>query len=38
MSLGASQSMAEYAVYKAEKLLGKDAKIEDIISQALKKV
>jgi Holliday junction DNA helicase RuvA len=36
LNLGASQSMAEYAVYKAEKLLGKDARIEDIIAQALK--
>jgi Holliday junction DNA helicase RuvA len=36
LSLGASQSAAEYAVYRAERLLGKDAKIEDLVSQALK--
>jgi holliday junction DNA helicase RuvA len=36
INLGATQSMAEYAVYKAEKMLGKEAAIEDIISQALK--
>ena len=36
LSLGASQSAAEYAVYRAERLLGKEAKIEDVITQALK--
>jgi Holliday junction DNA helicase RuvA len=36
LSLGASQSAAEYAVYRAERLLGEEAKIEDLISQALK--
>lgn len=36
LSLGANQSDAEYAVYRAERLLGKEAKIEDLISQALK--
>ena len=36
LSLGAGQSAAEYAVYRAERLLGKDAKIEDIIAQSLK--
>lgn len=36
MSLGASQSLAEYAVYRAERLLGKDAKLEDIIAQAIR--
>jgi len=36
LSLGASQSAAEYAVYRAERLLGKEAKIEDVVTQALK--
>lgn len=36
LSLGASQSAAEYAVYRAERLLGEEAKIEDLVSQALK--
>jgi Holliday junction DNA helicase RuvA len=36
INLGISQTIAEYAVYKAERALGKDAKIEDIIGQALK--
>ncbi len=36
MNLGVAQTMAEYAVYKAEQILGKDAKIEDLIAQALK--
>ena len=36
LSLGASQSAAEYAVYRAERLLGKEAKIEELVSQALK--
>ena len=36
LSLGANQSDAEYAVYRAERLLGKEAKIEELISQALK--
>jgi len=36
LSLGASSSAAEYAVYRAERLLGKDAKIEELIAQSLK--
>ena len=36
LTLGASQSAAEYAVYRAERLLGEDAKIEELIAQALK--
>jgi Holliday junction DNA helicase RuvA len=36
LNLGASQSAAEYAVYRAERLLGKEAKIEDLVTQALK--
>jgi Holliday junction DNA helicase RuvA len=36
LSLGASQSAAEYAVYRAERLLGEEAKIEELVSQALK--
>ena len=36
VNLGISQTVAEYAVYKAERTLGKDAKIEDVIGQALK--
>jgi Holliday junction DNA helicase RuvA len=36
LNLGASPQMAEFAVYKAEKILGKDARIEEIIAQALK--
>ena len=36
LTLGASQSAAEYAVYRAERLLGEEARIEDLIAQALK--
>lgn len=36
LSLGAGQSAAEYAVYRAERLLGAEAKMEDLITQALK--
>jgi Holliday junction DNA helicase RuvA len=36
LNLGASQSDAEYAVYRAERLLGKDAEIQDLVTQALK--
>jgi Holliday junction DNA helicase RuvA len=36
LTLGASQSAAEYAVYRAERLLGEEANIEDLIAQALK--
>jgi len=36
LSLGASQSAAEYAVYRAERLLGKEAAIEDVVTQALR--
>ena len=36
INLGISPAVAEYAVYKAERNLGKDARIEDIIGQALK--
>ena len=36
LSLGASQSAAEFAVYRAERLLGDEVKIEDLIAQALK--
>ena len=36
LSLGASQSAAEYAVYRAERLLGEEAKLEDLVAQALK--
>lgn len=36
LSLGANQSAAEYAVYRAERLLGEEAKMEDLITQALK--
>ena len=36
LTLGAGQSAAEYAVYRAERLLGEEAKIEDHIAQALK--
>jgi len=36
LSLGASQSAAEYAVYRAERLLGKDARIQDIVTQAIR--
>jgi Holliday junction resolvasome RuvABC DNA-binding subunit len=36
LSLGANQSAAEYAVYRAERLLGKEAGIEDVVTQALK--
>lgn len=36
LSLGTGQSAAEYAVYRAERLLGDDAKLEDVISQAIK--
>lgn len=36
LSLGTGQSAAEYAVYRAERLLGDEAKLEDVISQAIK--
>ena len=36
LSLGTSQSTAEYAVYRVERLLGKEAEIEDVVTQALK--
>jgi len=36
LNLGASQSAAEYAVYRAERLLGEEAKLEDLIASALK--
>ena len=36
LALGVSQTAAEYAVFRAERLLGKDAKIEDLITQSLK--
>ncbi len=36
LNLGASQSAAEYAVYRAERLLGEGAKLEDLLSHALK--
>lgn len=36
LNLGASQAAAEYAVYRAERLLGEDAEIEDLIAQAVK--
>ena len=36
LNLGASQSAADYAVYRAERLLGEGAKLEDVVSQALK--
>lgn len=36
MSLGATQSEAESAVYKAEQILGEEADLEAIIKQALK--
>ena len=36
LSLGAGQSAAEYAVYRAERLLGDEAKVEDLIAQAIK--
>ncbi len=36
LTLGASQSAAEYAVYRAERLLGEEAKIEELVAQALK--
>ncbi len=36
LSLGAGQSAAEYAVYRAERLLGDEAEIEDLIAQAIK--
>ncbi len=36
LNLGVSQSAAEYAVYRAERLLGDEARIEDLIGQALK--
>ncbi len=36
LNLGAGQSAAEYAVYRAERLLGEDAEIQDVVTQALK--
>lgn len=36
LNLGVSQSAAEYAVYRAERLLGDEAQIENLIGQALK--
>ena len=36
LSLGTGQSAAEYAVYRAERLLGDEARLEDIIAQAIK--
>ena len=36
LSLGTGQSAAEYAVYRAERLLGDEAKLEDVIAQAIK--
>lgn len=36
LNLGASQSVAEYAVFRAERILGKDAKVEDLVTQALR--
>ena len=36
LSLGAGQSAAEYAVYRAERLLGEDANLEDLVAQSLK--
>ncbi len=36
LSLGTGQSAAEYAVYRAERLLGGEAKLEDVVSQAIK--
>lgn len=36
VSLEVSQSAAEYAVYRAERVLGKEARIEEIVAQALK--
>jgi Holliday junction DNA helicase RuvA len=36
LNLGASQAAAEYAVYRAERLLGEDAEIDDLIAQAVK--
>ena len=36
LNLGASQAAAEYAVYRAERLLGEDADIENLIAQAVK--
>lgn len=36
LSLGASQSAAEYAVYRAERRLGEEAKIEDVVTEALR--
>ncbi len=36
LSLGAGQSAAEYAVYRAERLLGDEAEVEDLIAQAIK--
>jgi Holliday junction DNA helicase RuvA len=36
LSLGANQSAAEYAVYRAERRLGDEAKIEEVITEALR--
>jgi Holliday junction DNA helicase RuvA len=36
LNLGASQSAAEYAVYRAERRLGKEAEIQDLVTEALR--
>ena len=36
LNLGASQAAAEYAVYRAKRLLGEDAEIDELIAQAVK--
>ena len=36
LNLGASQSAAEYAVFRAERLLGENTSIEEVITEALK--
>jgi Holliday junction DNA helicase RuvA len=36
LNLGASQSAAEFAVYRAERLLGAEAPLEELITQSLK--
>lgn len=36
LTLGTSQSLAEFAVYKAERKLGKEARLEDIITEAIR--
>ena len=36
LTLGASQSAAEYAVFRAERRLGDEAKVEDVITEALR--